>query len=1158
MQRNKITLTLFFLLFATLKTFSQYPDTTIIQAMTFGGAQDKIIAFPPDTGEYQKILMLYTLKCVPGSSPSCGEWDYLTYTTLFHPTGVMDSSLLTQASFKVNNSYPDSFSFINSNNYSVYPYWQTTLHYTDTTSLTSGVFGNADGFFPEPFFASAPDVRAQYLFKASELSAVVGDTITSLKMTVFNLGVGSDLRNLTVKMKHTTLDSLTATSYENSGFIEVYRANSSFHIDWNTLFLTTPFVWDTTNNIIVEFCFDNLEAGTNTLIAEDSTGWKSGVIWKTPDHFLDFEGADFIDVPSSAFANIDSQITVSFWQYGDPDFQPQDQSSFEGLDQNGFRVINAHVPWSNSRVYWDAGNSGGTSYDRIDKAATVSDIEGQWTHWAFTKDVATGSMRIYKNGVQWHTGSGKTKDMHGIQTFRIGCYGNGSGGFYDGMINEFTIWNTALDAATLQQWIKKDIDASHPFYNNLQVYYKFDETNGTVAVDNSGNGNNGLLNGLPNRINLNDCENIRNAEETDVRAFLDFEQMEGTFVNDSTLIFDTIPNSPVSVVIYNDPINPGNSTDTLIVWNNFNLIFDVNGNLIDTVWTIADSTLYKTQTQYYSEPFEVTEAFEIGRYITPYGIGLSLGSGWKWVFDMTDYEPLLHDSVRIAAGNWQELLDMKFLFIHGTPPREVLRVENVYDVQVGYDANAENILTQKSYTLEPGEETYRMKVRTSGHGFGGNENCSEFCPKTHHISVNNLVDILSDFVWRDNCDLNPLYPQGGTWIYDRTNWCPGAEVWTKDFELTPFVSGDSLMVDYNLQPGYTPGGGGSWAYWDIASQVVFYSDYNFNNDVAIEKIIAPSTQQLNSRYNPICGLPIVMIKNNGENTLTRCDITYGVDGGNDCYYEWTGQLNFGETIQVELPAFDWNGFDPFNPVFHVSVSWPNGVADEHEGNNWAKSNFSFVPEYDSVFILRLQTNLASFENYWKVINDEDSVIYVNGPLANSTMYYDTLHFQPGCYRLEFYDSGEDGLSFFANSDGNGTLRLKLVGGAFFQTFEPDFGGQIIHEFTVGYDMLNSPVKDTCIVPVHDAIAEFSTEFDFDLYPNPTTGRAVMNLNLNHSEDVEMTVTNSLGQIISSQHFNDVSRKSVSIDLSKHSRGIYFISLKTDNGMITKKLILTNN
>ena len=66
------------------------------------------------------------------------------------------------------------------------------------------------------------------------------------------------------------------------------------------------------------------------------------------------------------------------------------------------------------------------------------------------------------------------------------------------------------------------------------------------------------------------------------------------------------------------------------------------------------------QLEYYGEPFEVVDRYELGRYITPYGINLSLGDdGWTWIYDVTDYLPLLRDSVELECGNWQELLDLK-------------------------------------------------------------------------------------------------------------------------------------------------------------------------------------------------------------------------------------------------------------------------------------------------------------------------------------------------------------------------------------------------------------------------------------------------------------------------------------------------------------------
>ncbi|MBK9193354.1 MAG: hypothetical protein IPM77_18730 [Crocinitomicaceae bacterium] len=66
----------------------------------------------------------------------------------------------------------------------------------------------------------------------------------------------------------------------------------------------------------------------------------------------------------------------------------------------------------------------------------------------------------------------------------------------------------------------------------------------------------------------------------------------------------------------------------------------------------------------YQDPFEIIIPFEIGRYITPYGIGFDLGpNGFTYVYDVTDYQSMLTGDVDFSAHNTQELIDVKFVFI---------------------------------------------------------------------------------------------------------------------------------------------------------------------------------------------------------------------------------------------------------------------------------------------------------------------------------------------------------------------------------------------------------------------------------------------------------------------------------------------------------------
>ena len=164
---------------------------------------------------------------------------------------------------------------------------------------------------------------------------------------------------------------------------------------------------------------------------------------------LDFPAAGSVIIPPAAFSSLayGSQVTVSLWQYGDPAAQPRNDTIFGG-NNGGNRVIMSHIPWGDSNVYWDAGNVGGT-YDRINRGASPAEFEGAWHNWVFVKDATTGSLAIYLDGSLWHSGTGLTRTMEPITAFRIGSDAGG-GGSYDGMIDDFAVWNRSLSASDIQ------------------------------------------------------------------------------------------------------------------------------------------------------------------------------------------------------------------------------------------------------------------------------------------------------------------------------------------------------------------------------------------------------------------------------------------------------------------------------------------------------------------------------------------------------------------------------------------------------------------------------------------------------------------------------------------------------------------------------------
>ena len=147
---------------------------------------------------------------------------------------------------------------------------------------------------------------------------------------------------------------------------------------------------------------------------------------------VDFTAPDRIALNVADLEGLSDEITIECWVYGNPDSQPQNGTLFEGINANNQRVVNVHLPWGNGRVYWDCGWDGG--YDRIDAQAATADYEGQWNHWAFVKNAATGVMEMYLNGALFHSGTDKDNPIEGIVRMNLGAVAPGP--YYNGRVDE--------------------------------------------------------------------------------------------------------------------------------------------------------------------------------------------------------------------------------------------------------------------------------------------------------------------------------------------------------------------------------------------------------------------------------------------------------------------------------------------------------------------------------------------------------------------------------------------------------------------------------------------------------------------------------------------------------------------------------------------------
>jgi hypothetical protein len=1140
---NKLlTFLIISIIFIPFKTdvYAQAGDTITVQTFTFGSPQDAWFVFPSDTVGVEKILMKYTLKCNPAQSPACGEWDYLTYTYLYDHTGLTDSALQTQNNFTVNGQALNNFAYTLEPAYNYTSNWQYQINYTDTTSYNTASIGTLNLQNQTAIQSAHAVSRSQHLWTAAELIAagLTAGNITGMQLQVIT--PGNLLRHFTLKFGATTNNALSINNIENMGFTNVYSANTQLSNGNNSIAFTTPYYWDGTSNILIDITFENLMNGSNQILAATNTATTLSIYSSDNDRYMESNTGGFVNVPiNNSLAAIDTFITVSFWAYGDTANQPSNGSCFEATDAQGNRILNSHTPWSDSNVYWDAGFSG-TSYDRINKAATTNEIEGKWNHWAFVKNAATGSMKVYLNGILWHSGTSKTKLMNNISQFKLGRGVGNTTSSYEGKMDDFAVFNKELDINEIQSIMYQHVDSTHPLYNNLSVYYHFNEGNGTATDFAPGNHASAFFQNANNPLKAA-SELMVNFTADSLRPNVIFEQGVYTSVLDSTLVTDSMLVNPVQILTYANNGTPTVATDTIWAWpmHYYNYIFDSNGMAIDSSLAMLEDSLINGTFNYYSY-FPQVIRYELARYITPYGNGLSLGNGWTWTFDVSDYRTLLADSVHLSAGNWQELLDMRFEIIKGTPPRDIISIQNIYSG--GYDyGNAgdpiDNHLLPVTVNIPANAVTARWKSRITGHGMDTPENCAEFCPKNHYFKVNGTQQF-SKLVWRDNCDLNPLYPQGGTWVYDRSNWCPGAEVWTYDFELTPFITpGNSVVLDHDVQPYSATSG---WHYYQIEDQIVTYGAPHFTNDASLETILSPSNDQMYQRFNTICTHPKIKIKNNGAANLTALTITYGMNGATPSVYNWTGNLKFEESAEVTLGDLNWAQGASY---FTVTLSNPNGVADEYAPNNSRISKYNYPTVMPSTFFVMVKTNSRPWETEYSLKDAAGNIIFERNNLVANTIYRDTVTLAQGCYEFRLTDSGEDGLSFWANTaQGSGYARFNNISGAVIKNFGTDFGGEIYQQFTVG---LTSATQEYI----------FEDSQTLKAFPNPTNNLLYVTLDLPKRANGKLNIIDLMGNVVFEQQIVNKIAENYEIDLSKFSAGVYQVILNTDAGVSAQKVIL---
>lgn len=133
-------------------------------------------------------------------------------------------------------------------------------------NIGTGTTGNTTSTYPCPLQDFYEGSRAQFLYKASELTAAgMGPgLISSIKYNVVSLGTAGMIEDLVIRIGHTTVTTLSTSAWDPFSGSPVSTASVDYQpvAGINTFNLPVPFSWNGSDNILIEIC--NGEPGNAT------------------------------------------------------------------------------------------------------------------------------------------------------------------------------------------------------------------------------------------------------------------------------------------------------------------------------------------------------------------------------------------------------------------------------------------------------------------------------------------------------------------------------------------------------------------------------------------------------------------------------------------------------------------------------------------------------------------------------------------------------------------------------------------------------------------------------------------------------------------------------------------------------------------------------
>lgn len=534
---------------------------------------------------------------------------------------------------------------------------------------------------------------------------------------------------------------------------------------------------------------------------------------------------------------------------------------------------------------------------------------------------------------------------------------------------------------------------------------------------------------------------------------------------------------------------------------------------------------------------------ELGRMLTPYGSSFTTDWAYTWEVDITDFSLLLRDSVEIeyvhtgyepSTLGWALTVD--FEITKGPAAAEAIAIDELYKGRYPYGNPVdpiENYLKPVEVKFYPGAYFGRIRIQHTGHGYDKPKGCSEFCSRWRKVKFDGKVVDHRD-MWKD-CGSNPLYPQGGTWLFDRAYWCPGDLQQPDLIDIKASKGSHKVVVEmeaHEAEENFD-------AKEAITAYLIQYKQARNKEDVSLERIEVPSDLKAYSRKNPAGFNPVIVFRNLGSETLSGLTIRYGTKGFKKSTYKWTGSLAFNEYATVVLPGeID---FVEGKNIFEVSLLQPNGKRDAWDYDNSLSSEFTAPRQLPLSFVVHYKTNNKPSDNHLFIVNSKGDTLYERKAeeCLPNVLYQDTVVLTPGRYVFEMADTAGDGLEFWAiPENGYGYIRLLNLEKTIIHHFVSDCGGGQFLSFVAS----DSAKPDTSV-----------TQNAFFLYPRRTKDFIDLDAFLENNSKLNVRFLSD-GVVVRSYDYPGFKEGTIRFDITDLPQGRYIVEIYSNEKLVYKNRI----